>query len=91
MKWDVAAMINGFLAGLTRSRRTALSAANMAMAVAKVAEHTSAYPEYVISALAAPQGMSPDTVGSGNLARAPESSGMRSGAFVGSADLVGSK
>lgn len=51
----------------------------------------SAYPEYVISALAAPHGMSPDTVGSGNLARAPESSGMRSGAFVGSADLVGSK
>ncbi len=33
---------------------------------------TSAYPEYVISALTAPHGMGPDTVGSGNLARAPE-------------------
>jgi ammonium transporter, Amt family len=32
----------------------------------------SAYPEYVISALAAPHGMGRDTVGSGNLARAPE-------------------
>jgi len=32
----------------------------------------SAYPEYVISALTAPHGMAPDTVGSGNLARAPE-------------------
>jgi Amt family ammonium transporter len=32
----------------------------------------SAYPEYVISALTAPHGMGPDTVGSGNLARAPE-------------------
>jgi hypothetical protein len=32
----------------------------------------SAYPEYVISALSAPHGMGRDTVGSGNLARAPE-------------------
>jgi len=32
----------------------------------------SAYPEYVISALTAPHGMGPETVGSGNLARAPE-------------------
>jgi Amt family ammonium transporter len=51
----------------------------------------SAYPEYVISALAAPHGMSPDTVGSGNLARAPESSAIRAGGFVGPPDLVGSK
>jgi Amt family ammonium transporter len=42
----------------------------------------SAYPEYVISALTAPHGMAPDTVGSGNLARAPE--GALSPAVVGS-------
>jgi hypothetical protein len=43
----------------------------------------SAYPEYVISALSAPHGMAPDTVGSGNLARAPEIA-------LGKAELVGS-
>jgi ammonium transporter, Amt family len=43
----------------------------------------SAYPEYVISALSAPHGMAPDTVGSGNLARAPE-------IVLGKAELVGS-
>jgi Amt family ammonium transporter len=32
----------------------------------------SAYPEYVISALTAPHGMGPDTVGSGKLPMAPE-------------------
>ncbi|MDB4979387.1 MAG: ammonium transporter [Myxococcales bacterium] len=32
----------------------------------------SAYPEYVISALTAPHGMSKDTVGSGHLAKVPE-------------------
>jgi ammonium transporter, Amt family len=36
----------------------------------------SAYPEYVISALTAPHGMGPDTVGSGNLARAPEAAAL---------------
>jgi hypothetical protein len=42
----------------------------------------SAYPEYVISALAAPDGMGLDTIGSGNLARAP-------GAGVGAPALAG--
>jgi Amt family ammonium transporter len=43
---------------------------------------TSAYPEYVISALHAPDGMGLDTIGSGNLARAPE--GGMSAALAGS-------
>jgi hypothetical protein len=44
----------------------------------------SAYPEYVISALTAPHGMGPETVGSGNLARAPEGAGVAKPAFAGS-------
>lgn len=141
-KWDEAAMLNGFLAGLvaitcpcivpksadaltglfygggtkvltaqaigslvvcsaTFASAMAMFAALKAVGLLRVSadgeqqgldldQHgISAYPEYVISALAAPHGMSPDTVGSGNLARAPEST--RSSGWVGSADLVGSK